>query len=51
MYKFFFKKPYPITSITIEATSLFKAMNTLSYIIGEKDVNEKISHVKQIITI
>ena len=51
MYKFFFKKPYFITSITIESNSLFNAMKTLTYIIGENDVNTKISDVKQIITI
>lgn len=42
MYKFFFKKSYPIRSITIESNSLFNAMKTLTYIIGENDVNNKI---------
>lgn len=51
MYKIFFKKPYAITSITIESNSLFNAMKTLTYIIGENDVNTTISHVEQIITI
>lgn len=48
MFKFYFRKGFPIHSISVEADSLFKAMKQLMLVLCIDDLS---SHVTKVVSI